>query len=255
MNMSEKILFGLTVAMLAAGCVSTTTGPQRSEANTGDAAELNYQLGARYYRNGNYDIARDRLLYSIELDPKNPVAHTTLALTYEKLDNIRLATASYEQAVRVAPRDYDVLNTYAVFLCRQRQFDAAMKNFDRAIDVHENDDVEITLTNAGVCMTQKPDFVRAEDYFRRALERKPNYGEALIQLALVKVGQEEFLAARAFLQRYLGSYPPSPGVLFLGVTIEGELGDERARSEYSDRILREFPQSTEAKKVLELYRG
>lgn len=178
-----------------------------------------------------------------------------MALTYEQLDNIRLATESYEEAVRVAPRNYNVVNTYAVFLCRQRDFDAAMKNFDRAIDVTENDDVEITLTNAGVCLTQKPDLAGAESYFRRALERRPNYGEALIQLALVKVGQEEYLAARAFLQRYLGSYPPSAGILFLGVTIESELGDERARSEFSDRILREFPQSAEAKKVLESYRG
>ncbi|MGI9272155.1 MAG: type IV pilus biogenesis/stability protein PilW [Woeseiaceae bacterium] len=253
--MSERILIGLAIAVLAAGCVSTTTGPQKAEPNTGDAADLNYQLGARYYRNGNYELARDRLLYSIELNPKNPVAHSTLALTYEQLDNIRLATASYEQAVRVAPRNYDVLNTYAVFLCRQREFDAAMKSFDRAIDVTENDDVEITLTNAGVCLTQKPDLAEAETYFRRALDRKPNYGEALIQLALVKIGQEEYLAARAFLQRYLGSYPPSAGILYLGVSIEDKLGDERARTEYSDRILREFPQSAEAKKVLESYRG
>lgn len=255
MKMSEKFLFGLAVAVLAAGCVSTTTGPKKAEADDGEAADLLYQLGARYYRNGNYDLARDRLVMSIEKNPKNAVAHSTLALTYEQLDNIRLATESYEEAVRVAPRNYNVVNTYAVFLCRQRDFDAAMKNFDRAIDVTENDDVEITLTNAGVCLTQKPDLAGAESYFRRALERRPNYGEALIQLALVKVGQEEYLAARAFLQRYLGSYPPSAGILFLGVTIESELGDERARSEFSDRILREFPQSAEAKKVLESYRG
>ena len=254
MRMSDKILIGLAVSVLAAGCISTTTGPEKSKANEGDAAELNYQLGARYYRNGNFVLARDRLLYSIELDPKNPVAHSTLALTYERLDNIRLATEFYEKAVDLAPGNFDVLNTYAVFLCRQREFDKAMVHFDRAIDVHENDDVEITLTNAGVCLTQKPELVVAEGYFRRALERKPNYGEALIQLALVKLEQEEYLASRAFVQRYLGSHPASSGVLYLGVTIEQKLGDERARTKYSDQILREFPQSAEARKVLESYR-
>jgi type IV pilus assembly protein PilF len=258
MKMSESIRFGLvTVAMaiFAVGCVTTSSGPEKAVADKGDAAELNYQLGARYYHSGNFELARDRLLGSIEMDPKNAVAHSTLALTYEKLDKSRLATASYEEAVRLAPNNFDVLNTYAVFLCRQRQFDDAMDYFDRAIDVLENDDVEITMTNAGVCMTQKPDLVKAEEYFRMALDSQPNYGEALIQLALVKYGQEEHLAARAFLQRYLGSYPPSSGVLYLGVTIEDKLGDERARTEYSDRILREFPQSAEAKKILELYKG
>lgn len=251
MKMSDKILVGLAIAVLATGCVSTTSGPDKPQADTGDAAELNYQLGARYYRNGNYELARDRLMYSIKLDPKNAVAHSTLALTYEQLDNVRLATASYEEAVRVAPGNYDVLNTYAVFLCRHQFYDDATKYFDRAIKIKENDDAEITLTNAGVCMTQKPDLARAEAYFRTALEYKANYSEALIQLCLVKIGQEEYLPARAFLQRYLGVHPPSAGVLYLGVRIEDKLGDERARSDYADRILREFPQSTEARKVLE----
>lgn len=70
MKMSEKFLFGLAVAVLAAGCVSTTTGPKKAEADDGEAADLLYQLGARYYRNGNYDLARDRLVMSIEKKPQ-----------------------------------------------------------------------------------------------------------------------------------------------------------------------------------------
>ncbi len=252
MKKSSQILAGVVILLLASGCVTTTTGSrERSEPDKGVAAELNYELGARYYRNGNYDIARDRLLYSIELEPKNAIAHSTLALTYERLDNIRLATASYEQAVRIAPRNFDVLNTYAVFLCRQGSYDGAIKNFDKAIGITENDYAEITLTNAGVCMMQKPDLAKAETYFRTALEHKTSYGDALLQLCLLKFEQEEFLAARAFIQRFLGTNLPSASVLYLGVRIEKELGDERARTAYSNRILREFPQSPEAKQILE----
>ena len=119
MNKGKHFLIGLLAVLLANGCVSTTTGPTKPKADTGEAANLNYQLGARYYRNGKYELARDRLLYSIELEPKNPVAHSTLALTYEALDNLRLATNSYEDAIKIAPNNFDVLNTYAVFLCRQ----------------------------------------------------------------------------------------------------------------------------------------
>jgi type IV pilus assembly protein PilF len=235
------------------GCVTTTTttGGARPDADKGDAAELNYQLGARYYRNGDYDLARDRLLSSIELNPKYAVAHYTLALTYEKLDNIRLATEAYEQAVRIAPRDYNVQNAYAVFLCRQGQFEDARAYFNKSIEISENDNSEITMTNAGVCMMQKPDYKQAEVYFRQALDRRSNYGEALIQLCVLKFTTEDYLASRAFLQRFLSSNTPTPGVLYLGVQIEEKLGDDRARTDYSNRILREFPQSTEAKRVLE----
>jgi type IV pilus assembly protein PilF len=258
MKKSEEKLHGVrpgivlaVLAILASGCISTTSGPKKPKADDAGAAELNYQLGARYYRNGNYDLARDRLKYSLELDPKNANAHSTLALTYEKLDNMRLATASYEEAVRVAPNSYEVLNTYAVFLCRHGRYDDAMKTFDRAVKITNNDAAEVTLTNAGVCMKQRPDLERAETYFRAALERKPSYGEALIQLCLMKLTEEEFLSARAFLQRFLASHPPSASVLYLGVTIEDKLGDEHARREYANRVLREFPKSPEARKVLE----
>ncbi len=40
-------------------------------------------------------------------------------------------------------------------------------------------------------------------------------------------------------------------LLYLGVQIETELGDERARMEYANRVLREFPQSNEARRILE----
>ena len=55
---------------LLSACVSTTTGTPAPEADDADAAELNYQLGARYYQNGRYELARDRLMLAIELDPK-----------------------------------------------------------------------------------------------------------------------------------------------------------------------------------------
>jgi type IV pilus assembly protein PilF len=251
MSKGKHFLIGFVAVLLASGCVSTTTGPKKPVADTTEAANLNYQLGARYYRNGKYELARDRLLYSIELEPKNPVVHSTLALTYEALDNLRLATESYDKAVKLAPNNFDVLNTHAVFLCRQGRYEEAIKSFDRAIAVTENDNAEITLTNAGVCLIQKPDLVNAEKYFREALNNKSNYGDALLQLCVLKQRTGEYLAARAFLQRYLSSNLPSAEVLYIGMQIEAELGDERARTDYSNQVLREFPESREARKILE----
>jgi len=249
---SGRVIAALAACLVITGCVSTTTRTSgaQPDADKGDAAELNYQLGARYYHNGNYTLARDRLLTSTQLEPGNGIAHYTLALAYERLDNLRLATASYEQAVRVAPNNFNVQNAYAVFLCNQGQYDDARKYFDRAIKVPENDNPEITMTNAGVCMVRKPDHEMAEAYFRQALDRRSNYGEALIQLSLLKFSTKDFLGARAFLQRFLSTNIPTPGVLYLGMRVEEQLGNDRGKSEYSNRILREFPESPEARRVL-----
>ena len=252
MKKSDVLLAVIAAGSLLTGCVTTTTTTSaEGEADEENAAALNYQLGAQYLRNGNYERARDRLLLSIELDPRNAVTHYTLALVYENLENLRLATESYENAIRIAPRDYNVQNAYAVFHCKQRNFDEARKHFDRAIKVPENDASYITMTNAGVCMMQKPDAELAEGYFRSALQRKGDYGEALIQLSLLKFTTEDYMSARAFLQRYLSTNAPSAGVLLLGVRIEEQLGDENARTDYSNQILREFPESPEARSILE----
>jgi len=251
MKKSELMAITALSCLLLCGCISTTTGTAPMEADEADAAELNYQLGARYYRNGKYDLARDRLLLSIKLAPKNAIAHSTLALTYEALGNPRLARESYEQAVRVEPRNFDVQNTYAVFLCNQRDFDGAEKFFDKAAAHPENDNAEVTLTNAGICMSQKPDLVAAERYFRAALDRRSNYSEALLQLCLMKYQQQDYLSSRAFLQRFMADNKTTAGVLYLGAEIEGKLGDERARKEFVDQLTRDFPTSEEARKVLE----
>ncbi|MBT8102064.1 MAG: type IV pilus biogenesis/stability protein PilW [Gammaproteobacteria bacterium] len=240
-----------TCLLLLAGCISTTTGPAPKESNDADAAELNYQLGARYYQNGNFELARDRLLLSLKFNPQNAMVHSTLALTYEALGNLRLARESYEQAVRAGPRNFDVQNTYAVFLCNQREFEAARKSFEKAASHPENDNGEVTLTNAGVCMVQKPDLVAAERLFRLALDRKSNYAEALLQMCLLKYTQEDYLGSRAFLQRFVGTSKSTPAVLYLGAMIEEKLGDSRARQEYVDQLLRDFPTSQEARKILE----
>jgi type IV pilus assembly protein PilF len=234
-----------------ASCVSTTTGsitePERDDAV---AADLNYQLGARYYQKGSYNLARDRLLVATEIDPKMAIAFSTLALTYEALGNERLAKDSYEKAIRAEPDNFEVQNTYAVFLCRQREYEMAEKHFGKAMNHPENDDAEVTMTNAGVCMGQKPDLVAAEKYFRLALDRKRTYGEALLQLCLLKYQQKDYLSARAFLQRFMSSSISTAGVLYLAAKIEDELGNDRGRTDFEDQLIRQFPTSPEARKVL-----
>ena len=62
MNKSELGALIMVALMLVSGCISTTSGPPKSDPDDDSAADLNYQLGARYLRNGNYELARDRLL-------------------------------------------------------------------------------------------------------------------------------------------------------------------------------------------------
>jgi type IV pilus assembly protein PilF len=248
-RLAQNLMIAAAFLQLA-GCVSTTSGPPVSESNDKDAAAIHFQLGIQYFGRGNYELARDRLVLSTELDPSRAIVWSTLATTYEQIGNQRLAEQAHNKALKTGPRDFDVQNRYALFLCGQRRFDEAEKYFERSIGAETNDFPELMMTNAGVCLSQKPDYPKAEEYFRRALERRPNYAEALVQMALLKHQTGADLMARAFLQRYQSLSPPSPGVLYLCVLIEGKLGDEKASTECSNELLREFPNSAESRRVL-----
>ncbi len=248
MTHSSSLLIAIFACLLA-GCVSTTTGSPTPEADKEDAATANFQLGVRYFQNGNYDLARNRLELSLKIDPKRAVVWSTLGATYEMLGNLRLAEEAHDKAIRLAPKDFDVQNAYAVFLCRQQRYDDAELQLDRSIKAATNDNPEVMMTNAGICMMQKPDYAKAEEYFRQALERRPTHAEALLQMAVLEHATGEDLSARAFLQRYRSTSKDSAGVLYLCALIEAKLGDERARAACAAQLMRDFPKSAEAKKL------
>ena len=244
------VLASALVVLGLAACVSSTSGPPQAEPDKGEAASVYYQLAIEYFQVGKYELARDRLISSTELDPKQARTWSMLATTYEQLGIPRLAEESHDQALRAGPQDFYVQNAYAIFLCRQGRYADADKQFERSIGARTNDNPEQMMTNAGVCMAQKPDYVKAEAFFRRAIERRPNYAEALLQMALLKHRTGDNLTARAFLQRFQSSNPPTPGVLYLCVLIETALENDRARLDCSNQLIRDFPNSEESRLVL-----
>ncbi len=249
-NRLKRGLTATLISVLAAACISSQSGTQKSEPSD-DASDQNYRLGAQYYRNEKYNLARSRFERAIELDGRNADAHSLLALTLAKIGNNRLATESFARSVRLAPNNKDIRNNFAIYLCQQSRFDEALEQFDRAIGITENDSSWIEMTNAGVCVAKKPDLDRAEQYFRSALNLRPAFGEALLQMSALKHRTDDNLAARAFMQRFLATHPSTPAVLYLAVQIETQLDDERAATDYMNQLLTSFPESAEARLLLQ----
>ena len=51
------------VLLATGGCISSTTTTSQASSNPSneEAASRNFELGVRYYRNGSYELARERL--------------------------------------------------------------------------------------------------------------------------------------------------------------------------------------------------
>ena len=180
-RLAKSALALLAITILSA-CVSTDSNVYRNDHEC-DAANQNYQLGARYYQ--------------------------------------------------------------------QSRFDEAIVKFERAIGIVENESIYLMMTNAAVCIAKKPDLQVAEQYLRDALTVKPSHGEALIQMASLQHRNDDNLRARAFMERFLATNPSSATVLYLAVQIETQNQDDRAATDYENQLIREFPESPEARVLLQ----
>lgn len=242
----------LLASALLAGCITTTSGPQPLRESAREAAQINLQLGIGYLRQDNLPAAQEKLEKAMEQDPRLAMAPAALGLVYERLQDHDGAERLYRRAVSIDGRDPDVLNALAIFLCSTRQQPAeALRLFDRAIAVPlsvKQVNKAMLNTNAGTC-ARRIDAERAERYFRAALEQDRRWGDALFNLADLAYSQGNPLQARAFVQRYLESVPPSPSILLLGYQVETALGDGAAAAGHAERLRREFPQSDEARQL------
>lgn len=242
----------LTLATIVAlgGCVTESSGRKFKESPR-DAAAYNYQLGVEYLRNGKLKQARERLESSVRQNPSVAQTHFTLAILYQRLNESKLADAAYRDAIRVAPDDGAVQNSYAIYLCGKKKFTEAERYFVRAANNPLYATPAAALTNAGVCMTDKPDLKAAEIYFRRALDVDEEFGDALMQMAQLKRQQGNLLSARAFLQRLMDVKTPTPEMLLLAWRVEKSLGDDRAATLFAEALERDFPNSQQMMVVRE----
>ncbi len=247
--MTIRVLMLVVGGMLAgviSGCASTMSAEPDQESPGRKAAELNTQLGREYMSRGQYEVALEKLKKAVASDPGYAPGHTVLAVLYETLGEDAAARRHFEEAVEAAPDNGDVNNNMGAYLCRTGKDKRANRYFERALEDPFYRTPAVAMTNAGSCALQRGDTADADRYLRLALEYDPQFSDALLNLAALNLEQQQFLRARAFLQRYEVSGEITAGSLLLGYQVERSLNNEREAGRYRAAILQRFPGTPEA---------
>lgn len=242
------ILTVLAVAGLTA-CASTPDSNTGAADPARRAAELNTQLGSEYLARGQYEIALEKLKRAIRSDSDYAPAHTVIAVLYERIGEDELAGEHYRKAVRAMPDNGDVNNNFAVFLCREGRVGEAEKHFENALDDPFYRTPEVALANAGACELERGDVDKAESYLRQSLEYDAEFPDALLSMAGLSYRRQDYLRARAFLQRYEATGSTSPRGLLVGYRVETRLNNPEGARRYRDQIVNRYPNSKEAEQV------
>jgi len=248
MSTLRSTCIALAAAALTA-CV-TSGGSVGEPASDNEAAIANMNLGAGYLRQGNMDLAIERLQRALAQDPKLVQAHTTIALAYDLTGNLEAAESHFKRATELDSSDGSAANGYAAFLCTHgNRWAEARPYFRRAADDTKYGTPEVALTNAGVCARDAGELEAAEESFRAALMRNPRFADALLNMLELTYQRGEYLQARAFMQRYLDVRPATASVLLMCVNAERALNNAAGADRCAAQLRSGFPGSPELQQL------
>jgi type IV pilus assembly protein PilF len=247
--MLRRSLSIATASLLAAGCVTTTSGPENKPWEPEKRAEVHAQLAAGYMQRNQLKVAQEELEKALAIDPNSSAANQMMAHLQARLGNPDKADHYFRRAIATDKNNAQAAHDYGDFLCRQRKYDEALANFDKAIRNPLYRGQEISLAYAGGCLLQKPDLPRAEEYLRASLARNPKQPKALYYLAELQYRNGKYLSARGYIERVFAVTVEEPVSLLLAMRIENALQDQTAAAAYAKRLREKFPNSDETKQL------
>ena len=187
-----------------------------------DCAAVYHSLGFAYYKEGEFDLARDALQKAIELNPLNANYHYVFGqlledwtelegawdraigeftrtielnpshieawynrgLLYEKLGDLEKACDDFKQVVSREPTFHAARHNLGVLYIKQQQWEDAERVFEEILEVEPREpDAHYHL--AEIYLNRYSDVNRAIDCLQCAIERDPEHLDARFELGLL----------------------------------------------------------------------
>lgn len=248
----EAVLWAIAIALssLSLGaCGPSASAPvKKRDVNSErtEAARIHTELGQKYLQQGKTEVALEKLNKALQFDPDYVDAHTVIAVLYESINDLPKAEEHYRRAAQLKPKGGAENNNYGRFLCERGRYDDAQAYFTKALADPFYDTPALAMSNAGTCLARAGKTDAAEKMLREALALNGHDASALLAMGSVLYAKGDYFNARGFLQRYESIGAPQPAALMLGRNIELQLKNAAGASEYSRKLIRDFPKSAEA---------
>ncbi len=229
---------------LLAACATETVSDHSSEKNLPRASAINLKLGLIYLQQGDIRRAKQKLLLAQRQQPSAAVDRA-LAYFYERTGDLSRADVYYRQAITKAPTVGAGHNNYGVFLCREKRYQEAQRQFAAAIADTNYLNTANAYENAGLCALLISDYSKARQYFVKALQQNPNTVTTLRQLISLHYAQQQYRQADVYLQRYIKIGRVDANTLWLGVQIALKLHSKATLQQCGALLGKHFPESTQ----------
>ena len=234
---------GLSVILLTMMLMACAGNPGQKKWAPEKRAQAHVALALDYLQRGKFDVAREELDLALSVDPRLDTAHHGKGLLYAQMGFVKEAKRSFSRAVDLNTANYVAMNDYGIYLCENREFRKGIGFLRRVKDKSDNQVQTNTLLGLGVCHFGAGDFVLARNYFRQVLEVAPQLPQALLPMAEIAYAENNYLSARAFVERYLDTSFVSERALVLAADTEIQLKDLETARQYAAQLRRLYPSS------------
>lgn len=238
------------LAGMLTGCANQQVVSQRR-----DAAIYNTELGIAYMRRGDLAIAQTKLDRALQENPDDPDVRSARALLFARMGDPKQADHEFRAALRLAPKNPNFENNYAVYLCSVGRVEEGVQSFVRAARNPLYLTPELAYDNAGVCLRSAHRDAEAAGMFTQALAIRPNYAQALWQIADLDFSAGKLTQARQEIDAFLAANPETPDLLLLAVKVTRAQRDQLDAELYARRLQLDFPNSAQARALADLGRN
>ncbi|AVQ87202.1 type IV pilus biogenesis/stability protein PilW [Plesiomonas shigelloides] len=237
----KPVLQAAFISVLLSGCVSSV--PERAAINSEDAAQARINLGLGYLQQGEMVLARQNLERAQAFAPDDYRVHMAMAYYHQRVGEFSKAETDYTKAMRLAPKNGDILNNYGAFLCSQGKYAQAETQFKAALTIPGYYRTADSLENMGLCAMRAGKTQEAEGYLIRALKHEPAKGSRLMLLADNELKSGNRAQAQFMLATYDRVLPPSADSLWMHIRLAKINNQYSALNQYGQQLAREYPQS------------
>jgi len=240
-------LGALLLALMIIGCVPLWEDEPGWDAS--QRVELYTRLGLEYMAQNRLASALEAMNDALAIAPDDSMANHGMALLKLRLGETADAGAHFRQALLSDSGNVGARNDYGSYLCDKGDWEDGANQFRTARDDPFNTEPYISQFGLGICLMGAGNLIGARDQFRAALDAEPENSALLYQSALVSFRLGEYLSARAFLERMLGSGSITAEGLLLAIHTERKLGADDFVAEYAAKLRRAYPGSEQMRQL------
>jgi type IV pilus assembly protein PilF len=242
--MGLRLLAALLAALLAQGCVTTTTSSFKADKQ----AEVKYRVEAAtaYLKQGNNEQAIVHLRRALEVEPNDASIHDTLAQVFWKTGEYELCEEHFRRAIALDPKFSRARNNYAAFLYERGDARGAIKELELVVADTLYDGRSGAYANLGRAYLKTGETAKAEEALTRAVKMDGRQWPALLELAAINFERGESQAAARYYEQFRGIVPrQTPRSLLLGIRLAQAAGNRDDEASFALQLKSMYPNSEE----------